>query len=201
MHRPTRWRPSPSMVVALVALFISLGGTAIAARHYLITSTSQIKPSVVNALRGHNGAPGPQGPQGAQGAPGAQGAQGPPGVLGLLTVNGARRNYPPGESGGAPTAECPPGYTVVGTGFNGPFPVTGGFVLKFGNFVGGFFANESLVTVEGYVQAVCAQAPPSAIFSSVRGTSSARAAYRHRLEISTGELRAAQRLNRSRPHG
>jgi hypothetical protein len=38
------------MIVAIAALFVGLGGTAIAASHYLITSTSQIKPSVRKAL-------------------------------------------------------------------------------------------------------------------------------------------------------
>jgi hypothetical protein len=44
-------RPSPAMIVALVALVIALGGTAVAASHYIITSTSQIKPSVLHELR------------------------------------------------------------------------------------------------------------------------------------------------------
>jgi hypothetical protein len=73
---PKRWKPSPSMVVALAALFISLGGTTIAARHYLITSTSQIKPSVLRSLRtaGPRGAPGPSGPVGPQGPTGGEAA-------------------------------------------------------------------------------------------------------------------------------
>ena len=40
-------RPSPGIVVALVALFFALGGSAIAAHHYLITSTGQIKPGAI----------------------------------------------------------------------------------------------------------------------------------------------------------
>jgi hypothetical protein len=47
-----RRTPSPAMFVACIALFVALGGTAVAADHYLITSTSQIKPSVVKQLRG-----------------------------------------------------------------------------------------------------------------------------------------------------
>ena len=45
-------RPSPSLIVALLALFVALGGTAIAAGRYLITSTSQIRPSVLAQLGG-----------------------------------------------------------------------------------------------------------------------------------------------------
>jgi hypothetical protein len=43
-------RPSPSMVVAGVALVLASSGTTLAASHYLVTSTSQIKPSVLRAL-------------------------------------------------------------------------------------------------------------------------------------------------------
>ncbi len=56
-------RPSPALVLASVALFLALGGTAAAARHFLITSTRQIKPSVIQALRA-GVKPGPTGPAG-----------------------------------------------------------------------------------------------------------------------------------------
>ena len=47
-------------LVAYLALFVVLGGgTAFAAKHYLITSTKQIKPNVLRALRGATGATGP----------------------------------------------------------------------------------------------------------------------------------------------
>ena len=48
--------PSPAMVVALLALFISLCGTGLAATHYLITSVNQIAPKVNRrAYFGHDG--------------------------------------------------------------------------------------------------------------------------------------------------
>jgi hypothetical protein len=75
-------KPSLSTAIASLALFFALGGTAIAAKHYLITSTSQIKPSVLAKLKAKNGAPGPAGPVGPQGAQGPPGQQGPRGERG-----------------------------------------------------------------------------------------------------------------------
>jgi len=54
-------RPSAALVVAGAALFVSVAGTGAAATHYLITSTSQIKPSVLAQLRGRTGPKGPTG--------------------------------------------------------------------------------------------------------------------------------------------
>jgi hypothetical protein len=68
-------------VIATVALFLVLaGGTALAAHklHYLISSLSQIKPSVREKLQGAAGQPGATG---AAGAPGAQGATGGNGAV------------------------------------------------------------------------------------------------------------------------
>ena len=45
-----RRRPSPATLIAILALFVALGGTAIAANRYIITSPSQIKPSVLRTL-------------------------------------------------------------------------------------------------------------------------------------------------------
>jgi hypothetical protein len=81
-------RPSPATAIASVALFFSLGGISLAASKYLITSTHQIKPSVLADLRGKQGprglpgSPGPAGSQGSAGPAGANGAQGAPGATG-----------------------------------------------------------------------------------------------------------------------
>src|SRR5579859_4539792 len=86
-----RRRPSPALVVALVALFVALGGTSYAAFSLPKNSvgTAQIKSQAVTkakiakktvaALRGHRGprgATGPAGPTGPTGPAGPQGASG-----------------------------------------------------------------------------------------------------------------------------
>jgi len=69
-------------IVAWLALFVALTGTSIAATHYVITSTKQIKPSVLKALHGANGKQGPAGKTGPRGETGTQGTPGVPGTPG-----------------------------------------------------------------------------------------------------------------------
>jgi hypothetical protein len=70
-------KPSPAMIVACLALFVALGGTGIAASRYIITSTRQIRPRVLKALRGNTGPRGPVGPAGPAGPRGPAGFPGP----------------------------------------------------------------------------------------------------------------------------
>jgi hypothetical protein len=179
MFRSIGSKVSPSLVISVLALVVALSGTAVAST-YLITKTSQIKPSVRKALKGQkgqkgatgdDGARGAQGPAGSPGPAGATGPAGPagsPGLLAVTAVDGAEQTYQPGQYGGAPYAQCPAGFTVVGTGFNGPFNAVGGFVKKYGTFVGGFFENDSSIPLTGSVQAICAQLPPGAALASTR---------------------------------
>jgi hypothetical protein len=99
-------RPSMTTVIACLALFFALGGTAIAAQHYLITSTNQIKPSVLAKLKGGMGAigaAGPAGPAGAAGPAGSTGSEGPAGPQGKTGFTGpqgpAGATGAPGEIG------------------------------------------------------------------------------------------------------
>jgi hypothetical protein len=87
-------KPSPALAVALIALFVALGGTATAGG--LLITSRQIKNGTIQAVdinsrtlrtlagrqgpAGAEGPPGPQGPSGPPGDRGPQGVQGPPGV-------------------------------------------------------------------------------------------------------------------------
>src|SRR5665213_2666948 len=77
----SRKRTSYANVVSTLALVLAIGGgTAWAAHHYLITSTNQIKPSVLRKLHGANGHKGTNGTNGSNGATGATGVTGATGA-------------------------------------------------------------------------------------------------------------------------
>lgn len=71
----------PSYVhVAAAAVFLTLSSGALAARHFLLSSSKQVSPKVLAKLRAQGGTPGPAGPRGLDGdtgAPGDRGARGP----------------------------------------------------------------------------------------------------------------------------
>jgi hypothetical protein len=85
----TKLRPSPAMVVAVIALIVALGGTSYAAEslagHAAKKKSTHAhkhkkKSKSTSPKRGPAGPPGPQGaigPPGPAGAPGTAGAQGP----------------------------------------------------------------------------------------------------------------------------
>src|SRR5258708_3809286 len=85
-------------VAATLALVFAMGGSAVAASHYLITSKKQISPKVVKELSGKQGAAGAAGAAGPSGAQGAQGPQGTAGANGLVGEKGERGEI--GPSGG-----------------------------------------------------------------------------------------------------
>jgi Collagen triple helix repeat (20 copies) len=92
-----RVRVSPASVVAVLALVFAMSGGAYAAKKYLITSTKQIKPSVLKQLKGLNGKDGAAGVAGPSGPQGAAGSQGPQGVQGTAGPKG--EPGPRGEKG------------------------------------------------------------------------------------------------------
>jgi hypothetical protein len=113
-------RPTPSLVISLVALVFSMTGAGLAASHYIITSTKQIKPSALAEIRGKaakvgtvagpTGPPGPPGPsicyeagrppcqvikwtEQFVGQKGETGAQGPRGFVGKWGPAGCSIRY------------------------------------------------------------------------------------------------------------
>jgi hypothetical protein len=93
-------RTSYANVAATLALVLAIGGgTAVAASSYLITSTHQIKPSVLKSLRGPRGFRGFKGANGTNGANGANGAKGSTGATGATGANlTAQTALPSGQS-------------------------------------------------------------------------------------------------------
>jgi len=95
-----RRRISYANVTATLALVFAMSGGALAANHYLITSTKQISPKVLKSLKGKNGAAGKIGATGAAGPTGASGPQGKEGPQGLTGPS-------TGPAGGALTGAYP----------------------------------------------------------------------------------------------
>ncbi len=113
-----RRRITYANVVATLALVLAMSGGAVAASHYLINSTKQIKPSVLKKLRGNRGL---RGYDGATGAIGPQGATGP---------EGKRGPKGEGEPGFSALSQLPSGksesgdWSLQGTATNEHEPIT-----------------------------------------------------------------------------
>jgi hypothetical protein len=170
MWSSIRRRFSYANVVATLALVFAMTGSAVAAKHYLINSTSQINPKVLKKLRGRAGKTGAAGPAGQGGASGKEGPQGKPGANGVtnVVVRTAEVTVEDGKSG-AVTAACEPGERATGGGVEtgtGSFknvssPIPGGKPVPAEAGVTptgwrGFWLNESGVTDTFHVYAVCA---------------------------------------------
>jgi len=121
-----RKTPSPVFIISLIALFVALGGTSLAAANLingkLIKANSipknRLTKRAIKSLHGARGAQGPQGPQGAtglQGPNGAQGLQGIPGLAGYQIVR-VDAIMAATDVGASHTATCPTGKDVIGGG-------------------------------------------------------------------------------------
>ncbi len=111
-----RKRLTYANVAATLALVFSMSGGALAASHFLITSTKQISPKVIKKLKGKRGpvgktgATGKEGPVGKEGPPGKDGKEGPPGKDGTAIAyahvlwNGTSASFAAGQSFGMGSA-------------------------------------------------------------------------------------------------
>jgi hypothetical protein len=108
-------RQSP---IAWLALFFALGGTSVAASRYIITSTKQIKPSVLKKLHGARGPAGRAGAAGPQGPPGASASVYTLSLKRLASVTGPSVTVAPGAVQSA-TAICPEGSRAISGGGSG----------------------------------------------------------------------------------
>jgi hypothetical protein len=157
---------SPAAVIALLALFVALSGTATAAGVALITG-KQIKDGSIGladlsprAKAGLRGARGPQGRQGVPGSQGSPGATGPAGAAGgfdpakITYVVGPTVVVLPGNVGGA-QAFCPPNTTAISGGFTSSVGSIG-FSQTFGaTFHGIGVINDTGITIDINATVVC----------------------------------------------
>jgi hypothetical protein len=147
-------------VIATLALLFAMSGGALAASKFLITSTKQIKPSVLVQIKGKSGkegslgAQGPGGPQGPagsngkEGAPGAAGAQGPAGPKGATGAAGAAGPAGPKGAAGATGPQGPTG-SAGPTGPEGSPWTAGGTLPKGQTETGTWAINQLHVTTTG----------------------------------------------------
>ena len=87
-------------IAATLAVLFSMSGGALAAKHYLITSTTQISPKVLKKLTARAGPTGPTGttgPVAKEGSPGKRGPAGAEGSSGKTGPAGAEGS--PGKTG------------------------------------------------------------------------------------------------------
>lgn len=142
--------PRPATVLAFAALVISLTGSAIAAKKYVITSTKQIKPSVLAQLKGNTGPAGPKGDTGATGPKGDTGAPGTNGSNGTNGTNGGTTSKQTDASevtttsttfvdlgGPSITLTVPDGGAPVAVTASAEAKNSGGSLIQFGLFVDG----------------------------------------------------------------
>lgn len=111
-------RFSYANVTATLALVFAMTGGAYAASKFIVTSTKQIKPSVLKQLQGKDGKTGPQGPVGLQGAPGTNGKDGTSGKDGTNGASGAtgKSVIAANEPKGAHCGEGGSSFEVEGSG-------------------------------------------------------------------------------------
>ena len=129
------WK-SPTTIIALLALFVALGGGAALASGMISGKSiknhsiplKKLQKRAINQLRGHRGPPGAPGADGMEGAPGPTGDDGPPGPPGSDGPTGAvGPTGPSGPSGIVPI------YNASGTLQTSQHVVNGTFTMPNSN--------------------------------------------------------------------
>jgi Collagen triple helix repeat (20 copies) len=156
-----RKRLTYANVAVTLALVFAMSGGAYAASRYVITSTKQIKPSVLAQLKGKPGASGAQGPAGSAGPAGPVGSAGAKGEAGASGTNGTD-----GKEGVSVTSSVEPaganckaggskfvaanGTTYACNGEKGKEGTFGGQSLPAGKTLTGVYATVAFVEAGGF---------------------------------------------------
>lgn len=159
---------APTVLIA-VAVSLLLGAGGAVAGSLIVTGRNVKNGSLTGAdVKNHSLTPtdfrgsvrGATGQRGATGPRGLTGAQGGPGIADITTVTSAKLTVPPGASTydviTTWRANCPAGYRVIGTGFEGDFGDMW-MVKSYDYFVGGFGVNNASINGEFELQATCAR--------------------------------------------
>ena len=165
MHRLKRFRPTPALAVAMIALFLALTGTGIAAavqvaRNSITSIHVKDRSLLAKDFRRGQIPRGPAGPQGPAGPAGPQGPAGPAGPAGTANIRWAvfrRDGGIAAQSGGITLAAKPSaGQYIVNIGAS-----TAGKLLVVSN---SFAANDT--SVHGATTASPCGAPPEGLTCS-----------------------------------
>jgi hypothetical protein len=109
---PSKRRPSPALVISIVALIVACAGTAAGATRYLISSPKQVKPGAITGSDLHDGTIGASKLAAS--------------AIARLHVNHTVVSFvgtvPAGSTGTSVRANCPAGTQATGGGygFDGP---------------------------------------------------------------------------------
>ncbi len=161
--------PSPAFVISLIALFLALGGTSLAATSYI--KGTHIQPHsipknrltnrAIRGLKGDRGLTGLRGAIGPQGTAGQKGNAGPPGMSDYTVVTstnsafandiGASVSCPSGTQALGGGGEVLSGTSAFGPFEDGSWPANGGWLVEYQMGASGNFS----LSVKVY--AICAK--------------------------------------------
>jgi hypothetical protein len=155
-----RKRITYANVAATMALVFSMSGGALAAKHYLVSSTKQISPKVLKKLKGNTGKTGltgKEGPTGKEGSAGKTGETGAPGTAVAYALVNADGTVNPEHSKGITSAnvtkEAISAYCFRNLGFT---PKAAVATVQISVAAPMYFAS---VAIPGKVSGDCSEAP------------------------------------------